>query len=344
MNDDKSDKTNSHINISDHNEDKCPFSKIIEDIFKVHNKSEKPGIYLENSERAKVFLNSIINVTAMNANEDKSHNDDLINNIIASINRIKNNITTNLNNTDDSHLNEAIILLDRNNKNGNDSQMVEIELETNETEIIISERIKNKEDILSIINNDRIINDNNTLGTNKNDTDKYSSYIEILTIEPNNTSPYNTTSHNIFEVLKHLMPMFNSTLTKELHNITIIERSPQRNNSLLATKNISTIVVTYCDKDNLTRADTTHNYEKETEIKDPQMARIDFNDYLEEDRLDKKDEDDNDYEESTDASLTSDEKKDILEAAEYGMQKMHELYSIMEPKLYSMGNFFMFLL
>ncbi|KAI8435562.1 hypothetical protein MSG28_003849 [Choristoneura fumiferana] len=40
---------------------------------------------------------------------------------------------------------------------------------------------------------------------------------------------------------------------------------------------------------------------------------------------------------SPEVNLTKTEKKDIMEAAEYGMQKMHELYAVMEPKLYSMG-------
>ncbi|GBP71461.1 hypothetical protein EVAR_46266_1 [Eumeta japonica] len=63
----------------------------------------------------------------------------------------------------------------------------------------------------------------------------------------------------------------------------------------------------------------------------------DHKDYLDEDYnlTANSDFDSEDY--SLNSNLTEEEKKDILEAADYGVQRMYELYSIMEPKLYSMG-------
>ncbi|KAI8435559.1 hypothetical protein MSG28_003849 [Choristoneura fumiferana] len=66
-------------------------------------------------------------------------------------------------------------------------------------------------------------------------------------------------------------------------------------------------------------------------MKNKTEAGTNDNDYLES-------EEEYDYEEfRPEVNLTKTEKKDIMEAAEYGMQKMHELYAVMEPKLYSMG-------
>lgn len=261
---------------------------------------------MKDNERAKVFLNSIANITKTNESTklNISSQEDLVNNIIASINRIKNNITADKNNTKLTDLNEAIILNNRVNYDINTS---------------FSETHKHK--------------NVSTNYTGVNETNYQKTYIEILTIEPNNTSTNNSSSHNIVEVLKHLMPMFNNTMNKELHNITIIERNHNKNNSFSATKNISTIIVTYCDKDNLAKANLSESYENETVFKHPNNISEEFNIFGNTDA-----ESESDIDANTEANLTQEEKRDILEAAEYGMQKMHELYSIMEPKLYSMGK------
>ncbi|XP_047529903.1 peroxidasin-like isoform X2 [Vanessa atalanta] len=51
--------------------------------------------------------------------------------------------------------------------------------------------------------------------------------------------------------------------------------------------------------------------------------------------------DDTDYEEAYDENTpnnsSNESTKDVLEAADYGLQMMHELYGVFEPKLYSMG-------
>ncbi|XP_053607433.1 chorion peroxidase-like isoform X2 [Plodia interpunctella] len=316
------------INSSSKIHNKCPFSKIIEDVFKIHNKTSDVGIHLKDSERAKIFLNSISNIT-VNDSADNPDQDTLVDNIIASINRIKNNITTVGSN--ESKMNEAIIL-------DNQVRRVDDKLDVNfSTEIPlkkvtqIKSGIEEKNDVMKLKiqsknNNDSKSRIENQDLTGTTTTEKIN-YVEILTIEPNNTSSHNTTTHNIIEVLKHLMPMFNSTLTKELHNITIVETNHHRNHSFVTTKNVSTILVTYCDKENLTKANITIN-DPETDMKIPlNIQNDDF--YLDDDT-----DDNDDY---VNPSNATEVKKEILEAAEYGMQKMHELYTVVEPKLYSMG-------
>lgn len=296
----------------------CPFTKIIEDIFKIHNKTSQKGVYLEDRERAKLFLDSIANVTR---GSNRSNQEDLVNNIIASINRIKNNITEH----EDTKLNEAIILNVSNENTKNisyrrDDGSTEAQ-DKNET---INENKSHKPSLQQTVHNAEIDKTNSTEKT---------MYVEILTIEPNNTST-NNTSNNILEVLKHLMPMFNRTLNKELHNITIIERNQNKNHSLSASKNISTIVVTFCDKENFTKANVTFD-SKETILKFPDNETE--SDYYF-DNTSTLDDGEDSYDDLTAENMTTGEKEDILEAAEYGMQKMHELYSVVEPKLYSMGK------
>lgn len=304
----------------------CPFTKIIEDIFKIYNKTSQKGVYLEDRERAKLFLDSITNVTT---GSNRSNQEDLVNDIIASINRIKNNITTN----EDSKLNEAIIL----NVSNESSKNISYKRED------VSTEVQNKDKTTNNMNNENL-NENKSHkdipkeSVHNDEIDKTNStektmYVEILTIEPNNTST-NNTSNNILEVLKHLMPMFNTTLNKELHNITIIERNHNKNHSFSASKNISTIVVTFCDKENFTKANVTFD-SKETILQVPDNETE--SDYYFDNTSTLDDSDDN-YDDLRAENLTLGEKEDILEAAEYGMQKMHELYSVLEPKLYSMGK------
>ncbi|XP_026332958.1 protein ecdysoneless homolog [Hyposmocoma kahamanoa] len=300
----------------------CPFTKIIEDIFKIHNKTSQNGVYLEDRERAKLFLDSIANVTA---SSNRSNHEDLVNNIIASINRIKNNITEN----EDSKLNEAIILNVSNDSTKNISSRREnIENQDEEGTINDIEGNVNKSKPHKDIPKEPVHNDE----IDKTNSTEKTMYVEILTIEPNNTST-NNTSNNIIEVLKHLMPMFNTTLNKELHNITIIERNHNKNHSFSASKNISTIVVTFCDNENFTKANVTFD-SKETILKVPDNETE--SDYYF-DNTSTLDDGDDSYDDLRAENLTIGEKEDILEAAEYGMQKMHELYSVLEPKLYSMG-------
>ncbi|XP_059059123.1 uncharacterized protein LOC131852476 [Achroia grisella] len=318
-------QTEGNITSDEHNN--CPFSKIIEDIFRIHNKTSDAGIYIKNSERAKLFLSTIANVTA-NDNTNDTDQETLVNNIIASINRIKNNISS----VNDTKLNQAIIL-NISDYNKND---VKTSTENSVNGVTqIKSGIEDKFDIMSLNNTSKGNNVTNMSNEVSNITTEKTNYVEILTIEPNNTNNHNT-SHNIIEVLKHLMPMFNSTLTKELHNITIIERNHNRNHSFTATKNVSTIVVTYCDKENLTKANITGDETDdglETDLKVPLDDEKDYylEDNIEEDTSDEED----DFEKPV--NVTNEVKRDILEAAEYGMQKMHELYSVLEPKLYSMG-------
>lgn len=294
-----------------HHSANCPFARFIADIFKAHNKTSEAGIYVKDNTRAKLFLHSLSNITNHNSNDSQEA---IVDNIIATINRIKNNITANDVN------NEAIIL-----------------------DVPEEGKIKNINKIKSGIEDKVDLKHPNT--TRKDTANHYKSddrskstterskYVEILTIEPNNTNISNTTSHNIIEVLKHLMPMFNSTLTKELHNITIIERNHLKNHSFSATKNVSTIVVTYCDKENFNQ---TNLNQKQA----PNVTKIQPNDeydyYLEDDESE--DDEDEDLYDEKQMNVTVGEHKDIMEAAEYGMQKMHELYSVLEPKLYSMGK------
>lgn len=310
---------------------KCPFTKIIEDIFKVHNKSANSGFFLKDSQGAKLFLNSIANVTIANESET-SKDEEIVNDIIASINRIKNNITSS--DDDDTSLNEAIILNipdeSKNVTNRSEDQDLPAEDRKQVTKIISG--IEEKKDRIkpnnTVHNKEETKIKEDVKETNKNKT----KYVEILTIEPNNTNVSNTTSHNIIEVLKHLMPLLNTTQTKELHNITIIETNYNKNQSISTSKNVSTIVVTYCDKENTTKANISYD-PKETIDKFTENASEEYDLFMDESDAD------SDYEGSQDeVNLTTGEKKDILEAAEYGMQKMHELYSVLEPKLYHMGE------
>lgn len=160
-------------------------------------------------------------------------------------------------------------------------------------------------------------------------TTESTKYVEIPTKDLNNK---NTTSANIIEILKHLMPLFNSTLTKEVHNITIIERDHTNNHSFSATKNVSTIIVTYCNHDNLTKENKTVTEEEKVETPDG-LSNDDY--YDDELGLEP------DGGEGEARNITIGEKKEIMEAAEYGLQKMHELYTVLEPKLYSMGEYFL---
>ncbi|XP_014367794.2 uncharacterized protein LOC106718259 [Papilio machaon] len=187
---------------------------------------------------------------------------------------------------------------------------------------------------------------NSTNKSNNNKTDNTSTtnkpdYVEILTIEPNTN---NTTQHNIIEVLKHLMPKLNNSNNKELHSVTIIERNHSKNHSISETKNISTLVLKYCDKGNITSANITDD--KKTKLTDEDETGADYankelpvvdQDTIEDDYdIDKENSEFNDKEVASGNSSLN-KNKDVLEAAEYGMQKMHELYSVLEPKLYSMG-------
>lgn len=299
-----------------HTTPRCPFTRIIEDIFKMKSKSETGS---NSNEKAKLFLNSIADVRTDDKDTNRSAQDALVDDIIASIKRIKNNLSSETSD-DDNKLNEAIIL--------NVPEYLE-KSERRSDEISISgikSGIEDKFDTRLNVSLDK------NKQTNENKPAKPKpTYVEILTIEPNNTTNNLTTSHNIIEVLKHLMPMFNSTLTKELHNLTIIERNHHNNHSFSATKNVSTIVVTYCDHENFTKANVTFE-NVDTDIRIPKN-NTDDSDYLESDE-------EYDYEEfRPEVNLTKTEKKDILEAAEYGMQQMHELYAVTEPKLYSMGKF-----
>ncbi|KAL0892700.1 hypothetical protein ABMA27_014418 [Loxostege sticticalis] len=308
----------------------CPFSKIIEDIFKVQNTS-KSGLFVKDSERAKLFLNSIANITGNNNSVNLTNQEDLVDKIIASINTIKNNITSSKNGETD----EAIILNVSNDtpKNITSDSLTQATKGNIKTVVQIKSGIEEKIDATKANGTNKIKFTKNPNIKPNPTTEK--NYVEILTIEPNNTTTVNNTSqHSIIDVLKQLMPMFNSTLTKELHNITIIERNHLKNHSFTATKNVSTIIVTYCDKENLTKANISTNNDS---IKDTDL-KVDPNEYEYYTDENSDDNDDVNYDDDKpDANLTRGEKKDILEAAEYGMQKMHELYSVLEPKLYSMG-------
>ncbi|KAJ8727867.1 hypothetical protein PYW08_016252 [Mythimna loreyi] len=289
----------------------CPFSKIIEDVFKINNKTTDKDSNKKNKERVKLFLSTIANITNENISKKE---EDLINIIIASINRIKNNVSD----TSDK-LNEAIIMSSSKGSNRNKTNDIK---KVNQIKSGIEDKI------------DTFLNSDTTKWhTTKNITEKVedtsttekTKYVEILTKDPHTQ---NTTSANIIEVLKHLMPLFNSTLTKEVHNITIIERDHTNNHSFSATKNVSTIIVTYCDKANLTDENKTI-LDKETEEKVDDDSRDDY--YDDELGLEM------DVGEGEARNITIGEKKEMMEAAEYGLQKMHELYTVLEPKLYSMG-------
>ncbi|CAG9786404.1 unnamed protein product [Diatraea saccharalis] len=314
---------------TEHNIATCPFTKIIEDIFKIHNKSSDSSYTSKDSERVKIFLNSITNITGNENTSNIDNQEDLVNKIIESINKIKHNITYNKNDSE-TNLNEAIILSIP-KQNGSDTKNATKE-EGLTKRVPIKSGIEDKIDITQTqIDNIK----NKTATENNTTTTERINYVEILTIEPNNTNGNDTSSHNIIDVLKHLMPLFNSTLTKELHNITIIERNHHKNHSFTATKNVSTIVVTYCDKENLTKS----NLSNIDSIMKIDKKKGESEDYYS-DNSDDSDGiyDSAEYDDSKpDANVTGDENKDLIEAAEYGMKKMHELYTILEPKLYSMG-------
>ncbi|XP_037293819.1 uncharacterized protein LOC115441519 [Manduca sexta] len=274
--------SNEKINAdTDHSKEKdrsnCPFSKIVEDIFNIHNKSSENKVYAEDKERAKLFLHSIANVTSLNESRTQ---EELVNSIIASINRIKNDIKEVSKN--ETKLNEAIIINPPNDQNlGKD-------LLNNGPKIVsgVEERVDTVKEHTIAKKTHTKFEQKTTTETTVTEKIKY---MEVLTIEPNNTHVMNTSSNNIIEVLKHLMPMFNNSL------------------------------MTYCDKENLTK---------------PNFANIENDEIPQYDEY----EDDEDIGDDNDSmNMTIGEKKDIMEAAEYGMRKMHELYSVLEPKLYSMG-------
>lgn len=177
-----------------------------------------------------------------------------------------------------------------------------------------------------------------TKPTRINNNSNKTNYIEILTIEPNNTSKSNITTHNILEVLKNLMPSLNNSITKDLHSITIIEKNQNKNHSYTETKNISTIIVKYCDKDNMTKNETSSDEAKNPDEDVKALSSPNESSTNDDYDLD----DDTDYEEVYEDKISnnrsSENSKDVLEAAEYGLQKMHELYGVLEPKLYSMGK------
>ncbi|KOB76896.1 putative oxidase/peroxidase, partial [Operophtera brumata] len=287
----------------------CPFSKIIEDVFRL-NKSQG-NTQINNSERAKLFLHSIANITSK---KDEVSQAKLVDDIIAAINRIKNDITQESNS--ETKMNEAIIL-NPENKDATEGK-AKIKLVTK-----IKSGIEDKSDIVHQNNTTKKEASNNTTETQSTTTER-TNYIEILTIEPNNTHKNNISSNNIIEVLKHLMPMFNTTASKELHNITIIEKNINRNHSYSTTKNVSTIILTYCDKENSTRSNATLESDQNAD------SEVDDYDYYGENY-------DSDENDEDDPEMSEGDKREILEAADYGMQKMHELYSVLEPKLYSMG-------
>ncbi|XP_038212017.1 uncharacterized protein MAL13P1.304-like [Zerene cesonia] len=288
----------------------CPFTRFIEDIFKIHNKTSPNSN--TNDETTKLFLDVIDNLE--NNDSNKQIQEELVNSIIESIKRIKENVSRDI---DDLKLNEAIMLneTDKNYHFDNVTKTVSGLKILNQVRSGIEERIDMK--ITEEVNNSESNNVHNE--TNKISD---SQYVEILTIEPNNTNIANASNNNILEVLKHIMPLFNSSANKQLHSITIIERNENKNHSFSETKNTSTVVVKYCEKDNLTQ---------DTDLEKVNNETVDDDDYyLQNDDYDL-------VTESTNTNVSSEGFKDILEAAEYGIQKSNELYDVLEPKLYSMG-------
>ncbi|CAK1546927.1 unnamed protein product [Leptosia nina] len=239
---------------------------------------------------------------------NKQLQDELVNNIIESIKRIKESMTKET--LSDDLLNEAIILNATEKDYHTDQKPSELKT-VNHIRSGIEERFDST--TVNKSNHQNTTNSNNTKQTYTNKTSTGSHFIEILTIEPNNTYVANASNNNIIEVLKHIMPLFNTTVNKQLHSITIIEKNENKNHSITETKNTSTVVVKYCDKENVTKENVKLN---------------DQSDYLESDY---------DLDEQNDSNVTMEGIRDILEAAEYGMQKMNELYTVVEPKLYSMG-------
>lgn len=255
--------------------------------------------------------------------------EELINDIIASINRIKNNMSSEIN-ANETKLNEAIILNVPQNELSN-TKANENYNKTGYNTTFIKSGIEDKFDMHPLINatNKYNINKTNISTTSKPD------YVEILTIEPNTSN--NTTQHNIIEVLKHLMPMLNSSNNKELHSVTIIERNHSKNHSISETKNISTLVLKYCDKGNMTAVtdEKLTDDDSGVDYSNKELPVIDQDNFEDDYDIDKEN---SEYNDKPVASNLTNKNKDILEAAEYGMQKMHELYSVLEPKLYSMGE------
>ncbi|CAB3223595.1 unnamed protein product [Arctia plantaginis] len=282
---------------------KCPFTKIVEDIFQVNNKTSSVDTQArnQNKERVKLFLNTIANVTNENISRKE---EDLINIIIASINRIKNNIIN-----APEELNEAIIINPKLNNNTKKITQIKSGVEE-KTDVARTKKQTTKSIEITEIST----------------TTETPKYVEVLTIPH---TKENTTSANIIEVLKHLMPLFNGTSPKEIHNVTIIEKGANNNNSFSATKNFSTIIVAYCDNNNSSEAKTTFNktHDEKHDEDDP-----DEDYYVDDDVLETVEGEDDEA-----LNITLGEKREIMEAAEYGMQKMHELYTVLEPKLYSMG-------
>lgn len=190
---------------------------------------------------------------------------------------------------------------------------------------------KNKIDDANVFGNTTKLTSQPEVEKSTKPTPDKPNYIEILTVEPNNTN-VNKSSNSILEVLKNIMPMLNSSVTKDLHSITIIERNQNKNHSFSETKNISTIIVKYCDKENLTKDNLFDSNQFDEDLKAIDVQKnddeYDMDDYLEND----------DGEHHKMSNITIESRKDVLEAAEYGMMKMHELYGVLEPKLYSMGK------
>ncbi|XP_072931793.1 uncharacterized protein [Epargyreus clarus] len=306
----------------------CPFTRIIEDIFKINNKTSD-SIYVNDDDRTKLFLNSIKNFTSTENNTSKLIQEELVNDIIASIKRIKENITAE-ESAKESSLNEAIILnVPKRNKtmHNNNNRKVVNQIKSGIEDRIDVHKPKNVTTKIKITKRDDAMQLDNTKNI-KNDMNK-SEYVEILTVEPNNTTINNSSSNKILEVLKQIMPMLNSSINKELHSVTIIERNQNKNQTFSETKNISTVVVKYCDKSNVTLSNNSSNIKREVN------DTLGYDDFQIE--TDNTDYNNASLEKKMDSNLSTNGHQNILEAAEYGMQKMHELYTVLEPKLYSMG-------
>ncbi|VVC92825.1 unnamed protein product [Leptidea sinapis] len=271
----------------------CPFTRILEDIFKIRNQTTNLK-----TEPAKLFLDVIDNLEA----KGKPLQDEIISNIIESIKRIKENMSS-----EDMKLNEALIL-------NPDNKTIENQ---NNSAINAANQLRSGIEEKNDIQDQYKSSNKNGTKTNEakiylNQTKSGTNYVEILTIEPNNTSPNKS---NILDVLKHIMPILNSTINKELHSITIVESNENKNHSFTETRNTSTVVVKYCDKQNLS-------------VKVDNVKKIDTDDYLDSDDYDTF---------GVPENFTYEGRSDVLEAAAYGIQKMNELYTVLEPKLYSMG-------
>ncbi|XP_013143243.1 PREDICTED: uncharacterized protein LOC106107091 [Papilio polytes] len=315
-----------HKSVPSGDTNSCPFKRIIEDIFRIQRKYTENPLTIKENERRKFLVNSVTNLTTYNSTH-VSIQEELINDIIASINRIKNNMSSEIN-ANETKLNEAIILNVPQNELSN-TKANENYNKTGYNTTFIKSGIEDKFDMHPLINATNKYNINKTnISTSKPD------YVEILTIEPNTSN--NTTQHNIIEVLKHLMPMLNSSNNKELHSVTIIERNHSKNHSISETKNISTLVLKYCDKSNMTAVtdEKLTDDDSGVDYSNKELPVID-QDNLEDDYdIDKEN---SEYNDKPVASNLTNKNRDVLEAAEYGIQKMHELYSVLEPKLYSMG-------